>query len=305
MRFTVLTPTYNRAHTLHRVYDSLMVQDCTDFEWLVIDDGSTDDTARLVRQWAADAPFPVRYAWQENAHKKVALNHGFRLARGEFTVIADSDDGLAADALSIFNHEWDGIPDSERSKYAGIRGLCVDPEGRIVGEKFPTDPLDASPNQLLYRYNIKGEKLSCDRTEILRKFPFPEDVVGYVPEQVLWSQISTDYVCRCVNKVVRTYHDSTDSVSQRLASSTYAKDVDGLSYAYTFVIDHDRRWFFSSPTTFVKAAANRVRFLLHLRNGARASRYRLTTIGGRILSLTFGWLGYILYWRDQMAWRKS
>lgn len=117
------------------------------------------------------------------------------------------------DALAIFSEAWDSIPEQDRHLFSGVRALCIDASGAIVGDIFPTDPLDASANELLYRYRVKGEKLSCDRTEILRRFPFPEDVKGLVPEQVLWSQLSKYYRCRCVNRIVRKYFTSPDSLS--------------------------------------------------------------------------------------------
>ena len=80
MKFTVCTATFNRAHTLHRVFDSLVKQQFTDFEWLVIDDGSTDDTKTLISQWQSKASFPIRYRFQENQGKHIAINTGVALA---------------------------------------------------------------------------------------------------------------------------------------------------------------------------------------------------------------------------------
>lgn len=84
--FTILTPTYNRAGTLHRVYESLCQQTFKDFEWVVVDDGSTDNTHASVLAWQARAAFPIRYVWQNNQHKKTAFNRGVREARGELIV---------------------------------------------------------------------------------------------------------------------------------------------------------------------------------------------------------------------------
>lgn len=301
--FTILTPTFNRGHTLDRVYRSLSAQRRGDFEWLVVDDGSTDDTAAIVGVWQSKGRFPIRYVHQPNGHKKTALNTGFRLAQGDFTVVLDSDDALTADALDIFASAWNSIPATDRDRFSGIRALCVDPDGTVVGDRFPADPFDASANELLYRHRIKGEKLSCDRTDLLRAFPFPEDVQGLVPEQVLWSQLSRDHQCRCVNSPVRIYHDSQDSLSRKLASSAYSGDVDGLSFAYSFVLDHDRAWFFTNPMIFIKLAANRMRFLCHLRRAGIKRQYPLKTLGGMAISWMFGWIGFVLYWRDLSGWR--
>lgn len=258
-----------------------------------------------MRRLTESAPFPIRYVWQQNAHKKVALNRGFELAEGEFTVILDSDDALTDDALDIFDAAWRAVPESQKPATSGVRALCANPQGRIVGDQFPASPFDASPNELLYKYRVDGEKLSCDRTEILRSFPFPEDVAGLVPEQVLWSQMSAHFRSRCVNEVVRIYYDSEDSLSRRLSARDHGNDLEGLVYAYTFVLDHDRRWFFTAPVTLIRVAANRTRFLWHLRDNGGEAKIGLSTVGGRALSLAFGAIGFLLYWRDRMRRRQT
>src|SRR5207237_1817583 len=105
--FTVFTATFNRAHTLPRVYDSLRVQTLTDFEWLVVDDGSTDGTRELVAGWAAQPAFPIRYFHQENSGKHVAENVAVREAHGRFTATLDSDDWYAPDALESSLAAWE------------------------------------------------------------------------------------------------------------------------------------------------------------------------------------------------------
>ncbi|MGQ9564843.1 MAG: glycosyltransferase family 2 protein, partial [Thermogutta sp.] len=98
MRFTVFTPTYNRAHTLSRTYESIRRQTIRDFEWVIVDDGSTDGTDELVQQWQQECnDFPIRYFWQPNQHKKVAFNRGVREAKGQWFVPIDSDDELLPD----------------------------------------------------------------------------------------------------------------------------------------------------------------------------------------------------------------
>src|SRR5690554_5503093 len=127
--FTVLTPTYNRAHTLERVYSSLEEQSFQDFEWVIVDDGSTDDTRERVREWQQQARFPIHYFWQENQHKKTAFNKGVREAHGELIVALDSDDSLDMNALDTMAQVWNDIPPPERSKFVAITGLCERPGG--------------------------------------------------------------------------------------------------------------------------------------------------------------------------------
>ena len=156
MIFTVFTPTFNRAHTLHRVYTSLCEQTFTDFEWLVVDDGSEDDTQALITKLKKEAPFPVRYKKQQNSGKHVAINHGVILARGAFFIIADSDDEFLPDALQILYDEWMRGDPHQREKFTGITGLCVSADNQIMGNSFPEDLLDSTPAETYYCYGIRG-----------------------------------------------------------------------------------------------------------------------------------------------------
>src|SRR5947209_20534442 len=107
MLFTVFTPTYNRRHCLNRVYESLLAQTFRDFEWLIIDDGSNDDTASLVQQWQNEAAIRIRYELQPNQGKHVAFNRAVQLAAGECLVPLDSDDRCVPIALERLNQRWD------------------------------------------------------------------------------------------------------------------------------------------------------------------------------------------------------
>ncbi len=120
--FTVFTPTYNRAHTLPKVYASLQAQTFRDFEWLIVDDGSIDNTSEMVTAWLAEeTTLALRYRYQPNGHKKIAINHGVREARGALFLILDSDDEIPPNALQILHDAWLSIPDDERTGFAGNR----------------------------------------------------------------------------------------------------------------------------------------------------------------------------------------
>ena len=218
-RFTVLTPTYNRAATLHRVYQSLAGQTFRDFEWLVVDDGSTDNTHQIIGEWQARAAFPIRYVWQKNQHKKTAFNRGVREARGELIVALDSDDEMTPDALAILDEAWRAIPEAERERFVAVTGLCARPDGSIVGDRFPADVFDSNAVDMYFRQRIQGEKFGCMRADVLRRFPFPQEVPGFVPESLVWWAIARQgYRSRFINRVVRIYHDSADGLSQSAVS---------------------------------------------------------------------------------------
>ena len=135
--FTVFTATFNRARVLHRVYDSLRAQTFRDFEWLVVDDGSTDGTGALVAAWRAEADFPIRYRYQENRGKHVACNRAVAEARGRFFLTLDSDDACVPQALARLNRHWEEIPEREQPGFSAVTVLCMDVAGRIVGDRFP------------------------------------------------------------------------------------------------------------------------------------------------------------------------
>lgn len=299
--FTVLTPTYNRAHTLERAYLSLCDQSYKDFEWLIIDDGSTDNTAVLVQQWQKEACFPIHYHWQENKHKKAAFNHGVAKARGELIVALDSDDSLDTNALFEMAQIWQDIPAAERPRYAGVTGLCVNQAGAVVGDMYPQDVLDISALDLTFRYNVRGEKFGCLSTAVLRRFPFPEHIPGFVPESIVWRAIArAGYVNRFVNKVFRVYYDSPDSLSVQGRSSQ--QHALGLWLLAQDTVVNCLPWFRYRPKAFLLAAARYTRFEMHLKAAkiSQPAGYELRGLAAHVLVALMAPVGLLLYWRDRL-----
>lgn len=207
--FTVFTPTYNRAATLPRVFQSLLKQHPSLFEWLVIDDGSSDDTARVLKDLGRQAPFPMRIFTQTNSGKHVAHNRAVEMARGELTVVLDSDDELTPGALAILLQAWNTIPAAARQGFAGVLAHSVDENGERVGRPYPKDQMDASWLEMAARGAMVGDKLPCYRTEVLRAFPFPDTGrSACLPEGIVWCRIGELYLIRFINQVVRVYHCS-------------------------------------------------------------------------------------------------
>jgi glycosyltransferase involved in cell wall biosynthesis len=214
-QITVFTPTFNRSHTLHRVFESLQQQTFRDFEWLIIDDGSTDDTEQLVNGWRENADFAIRYFFQNNAGKHIAHNKALELARGFFFVIADSDDRFIAEALHIFTTTWQGIPEIEKPHFAGIWSLCQDEKGTTIGQAFPTSPWDSYWVDKIYHINTNGEQWHMQRLDILRQFPFPPLFPGEgfcLPESIVWKKINARYKYRCINEGLRIYYWTPDGL---------------------------------------------------------------------------------------------
>lgn len=298
--FTVLTPTYNRAKTLPRVYQTLLNQDFGDFEWLIVDDGSTDGTDQLVADWIAEKRLQIRYIWQSNQHKKTAVNTGVREAAGSLVVILDSDDELLPGALNAMQEIWYQIPDELRHSYIGVTGLCVDEEGKVVGDRFPHDLEDMTSIDMYFRHRPAGEKFGCLNKNVLGQYPYPENIKGYVPESLIWRKIARQgYLTRFVNQPFRVYHRSDDSLSAGGVQNPAAFATGSLLIARDTVVEC-KRWFFSRPSEFIKSAVRYTRFRRHL--GKQPSRLpeplRLKGSFAHLLVLMMYPLGYLCYRRD-------
>lgn len=283
-KFTVFTPSYNRAHVLYRVYESLSQQNFRDFEWLIVDDGSTDNTRSLVEAWQQEANFPIRYVWQENGHKKTAFNHGVRLAKGELFLPADSDDRFLPNALECFVQHWHSISENERDKFAGVCGLCQDEHGQIVGDCFPGSwGVDSDSLEVRYRFGVRGEKWGFTRTDILRDYPFPDDLPGHVPESVVWTAIAVKYKTRFINEVVRIYYH--DAGNQITYTGNYSCNTAGTLYWKRNVLTHELCWFWCNPLHFILEAARWTRFRLHLKNRMAINFWPTSAIGIMLIVL--------------------
>lgn len=262
--FTVFTPTYNRAHTLHRCYESLKAQTCRDFEWLIVDDGSEDGTATLVAGWQAEGLLPaIRYEPLPHGGAHLAYNHCLRVAAGTMMVKLDSDDGCVPAALERFRHHWESLPETERAGFSGVTALCQDQDGRLVGCEFPASPLDCTAADLDYLYGVSGEKWGFLRLDVLRQFPFPEDCQGhFIPESYLWSQISQRWRTRHVNERLRIYW--MDAPSLVHGKPDPARNADGHRRMFGMVLNLEAGYFRHAPLRLLRVAAQFGRFsLLH------------------------------------------
>ncbi len=280
--FTVYTPTYNRAHTLHRVFESLRAQTCRDFEWLVIDDGSTDGTAEVMRRFQKEATFPVRYLQEPHGGAHHVHNVSLREAQGELWIKLDSDDGCVPHALERLREHWQSIPEAQRERFSGVTGLCQDQNGALVGVPFPREPLDCTAAELEYRHKVRGEKWGFLRLEVVRRFPYPENVPGnFIPESFIWCQVSKAYQTRHINEPLRIYWmDAPSLVHGRSNPRTNAA---GHRLMFKMVLDLESGWFFTAPLRLLRAAVQYGRFAFLNGTGLPRQLVDLGTPGGRVL----------------------
>jgi glycosyltransferase involved in cell wall biosynthesis len=259
---TVFTPTHNRAHTLPRLFQSLCNQTSRDFTWLLVDDGSTDATKKLVPDWQASADFHVEYLYQENRGKHYATNTGVARASTELFLILDSDDELLPDAVETIVSTWRAIPESDRSKFAGIWTLCVDPAGQTLTTALARHTLDASLQELRYVHKIKEDMLRCFVTDVLRRYRFPATARGcpYIPEGFVWSRMTLRYLIRFLNvPCSRVYYQPDGLIANAREQYRLSPCV---VYAYLQPLDSDLEWFWSEPSFFLLAAVQLGRYSL-------------------------------------------
>lgn len=288
---TVFTATYNRGHTLQRLLESLKRQDYPNFEWVIVDDGSNDDTGSWAEVAIKSASFTIRYFYQNNQGKHIAFNRGVSEARGEFFLSVDSDDALMPQALSMMMGVWESIPAERRQQFTGVTGLCCDENGKPIGDLFPESPLDSDSATLTLLKDLRGDKIGFHRTEVLKEHPFPSDLHSrFVPEGRVWLEIAQTLQTRYVNAPLSIVFDSGPGRLSRLDRQARASgDYD----YYRFAIDNFGFWAIRRPLRFFKMAISFNRARLHLGRKERlSSRAVIANILGKI-SLAPAFLLYV------------
>lgn len=214
-RLTVFTPTYNRAHTLPRTYASLSRQDCKDFVWLIIDDGSTDDTRALVKAWQTqEHSFEIRYLYKENGGMHTAHNVAYEVIDTELNVCIDSDDCLAPGAVRKILAKWDSV---QKDKYAGIIGLDADLQGNLIGTGFPAGMAETTLSGY-YAAGGSGDKKLVYRTDVMRQYPPYPVFEGekYVALAYKYRLIDQDYKLAVLNDVLCNVEYQQDGSSNTM-----------------------------------------------------------------------------------------
>ena len=213
MKITVFTPTYNRAYILETLYRSIQRQTFRDFEWLIIDDGSTDNTEELVAGWKKEGKgFPIRYYKQSNGGKCRAINKALDLAEGELFFTIDSDDYLADDALEKVASWTADLPGKE--KYCGVAGNCGTGLNETPNTLFDDEYYEGT---LLDRYiNVDGERACVFFTETHKKYKYPgfEDE-KFMTEAVAWNRMAHDgLLMRFYDDVIWIYEYQEDGLTK-------------------------------------------------------------------------------------------
>ncbi len=219
-RITVFTPTYNRAYVIEKLYRSLRAQSYTNFEWLVVDDGSTDETALLFSDWMQrDNRFLIRYYKKENGGKHRAVNHGLELAEGEIFFVVDSDDSLTPDALYKINQWFSELPkDRSVSGITANKGYSADKTpNNLFDGPYLDKPLLAMNTYVEHgKLVLSGERAMAFYTDVHRKYAYPEfGGENFVTEAVVYNRMSKDgHKMRFFNDIIWIYEYLEDGLTR-------------------------------------------------------------------------------------------
>ncbi len=279
---TIFTPTYNRATTLHLCYESLCRQTSKDFCWLVIDDGSTDNTRELVEGWKKEGIVPITYFYQDNQGMHGAHNAAYRLIKTELNTCIDSDDYMPDDAVEKIVDFWKA---NGNGKVAGIIALDVDFNGQLIGTKFPPDMKQTTLNGF-YCHGGRGDKKLIYRTEVICSYPEYPLFKGekYVSLAYKYELIDQDYklltlnepVC-CVNyqpdgstmNMFRQYIRNPQGFafirkqSMVLAPTAKRRFIEAVHYVSSSIMLHNKHFIKESPRPWMVICAIPFGILLH------------------------------------------
>ena len=290
VNLTIFTPTYNRANTLPRVFESLEIQTLKNFEWLIIDDGSTDNTEEVVNSFYSKASFPIRYVKQENAGKQAAWNKAVGLANGRYFCGLDSDDALYSkdNVNEIFDRYINLLQDSE---VAGLRFLAFSNiQNDFHGKQLSDDVIICSWFDEFKDAKNFGERIDVFKTDILKNFLYPvTNKTKFIPEIWFYSKISAaKYKFAYIPLPLRMFYD--DATNNRLGRSELAKHAQGhyISRA-TMLKEIPTDVFLSTPTAWAKSI---VRFgqCANLLNVSFDKRVKDTNLGYGVFSYMFGFI---------------
>jgi len=257
--FTVFTPAYNRAEFLERVWESLEHQSFKGFEWIIVDDGSTDSTQEKIADIRSRSTIPIRSFQQQNRGKHAAINVGVKHAQGYFFAILDSDDQYTQDALKLFAEAYEKLSPSLKPNILGVAALLEDETGTIIGEKFPEDYWISDNISVKYVHGIEGDKISAVKTSIMKEYPFPENLGKFCPESIVWNRMAYRYQGIYINEVVATAEYQTGGLTDN-ALQTQVRNPYGTLVVCSELLSGNRKL---PLVARLKLSVNFSRFCLH------------------------------------------
>lgn len=226
-KLTVFTPTYNRAYTLHKCYESLKRQTCKDFIWLIIDDGSTDNTKNIVNEWIEEGYVKIRYYFQENKGMHGAHNTAYELIDTELNVCIDSDDYMSDYAIEKILLFWEK---NKRKDICGIAALDAYKEEEVIGTMFPNYIKESTYWDIYNKHKVIGDKKFIYRSDLTKKYPYPIfEGEKYVGLGYKYAKLDENYKLLLLNEIVCIVEYMDDGSSKNMLNQ-YRKNPKGFAF---------------------------------------------------------------------------
>lgn len=226
-KLTVFTPSYNRAYTLHKCYESLLRQTCKDFIWLIIDDGSTDNTKELVEGWIKENKINIKYIYQENQGMHGAHNTAYENIDTELNVCIDSDDYMTEYAVEKIVDYWNK---HKRDDLAGIAALDIYENGEVIGSEFPSNLYESTYWNIYHKYKITGDKKLIYRSDLTKNYPYPIfEGEKYVGLGYKYAKLDEEYKLLLLNEKVCVVEYMEDGSSRNMLKQ-YRRNPKGFAF---------------------------------------------------------------------------
>lgn len=287
MKITIFTPTYNRAYNLKNVYDSICNQTYKNFEWVVVDDGSVDNTKQVIESFKHEEKIHINYHYQENRGKHFAINKGVALAEGELFLILDSDDELPDFALQLIADKYKGFEGKE--DIGGVAGRRMFKGGDIVGSNNFTELISNSLD-IRYKHHVSGDLVEIFKTDVLKEFTFPEiEDEKFCPEALLWNRIAQKYKLLFFNKGIYITQYLPDGLTSKIVKIRMTSPVASM-LTYSELQSYE--------VPFVQKIKGNINFWRFSFNSNYSFLKRLKMVS-LILSFVGLPLGFVLYLKDK------
>ncbi|RBN49498.1 glycosyltransferase family 2 protein [Flavobacterium psychrolimnae] len=284
MMITVFTPTYNRANLLPRLYNSLLRQTNQNFEWLIVDDGSSDSTEEFINQCILENKLAIIYHLQVNKGKHYAINKGLSFAKGILFFILDSDDFLPADALELVINQYEKV--KEDPSIAAVAGRRMYDSGEIVGSSN-FDEIRSNSLDIRYKYNVTGDLVEVFRTDVLKQFQFPEiENEKFCAESLVWNRIAQKYNILFFNKGIYTTEYLPGGLTSNIVKIRMKSPL-GAMFCYSELERYDIPF-----TQKIKANINFWRFSFNSNKGIR-EKIESVNIMNSVIGFPVGFFMYL------------
>jgi glycosyltransferase involved in cell wall biosynthesis len=298
--FTIFTPCFNSEVFIERTFNSLSNQSFKSFEWLIIDDCSTDGTLKILNEIKAKSKIKIRIV-KNSSNKMVSYNcnQAVTLAKGRFFIFLGHDDELVPNALERFHSVWANIPLIDKNGLVGMMSNCMDENGVFVHDELPNTPLITDFYDMYYNLGVKGEKCFCYLTDIIASQNF-STVDKYVPENVFLLDLSDNFNTYFFNENLRIYHIKHQSFSNALQAESRIKYPIGMRYAKLRDLNRRLKKLRKKPILLFKTIINFIRFTFHAKIFFWQSVSEITSPTIKYLSISLSPVAWLLYIKDKL-----